>query len=93
MDQAAVLRLRKAVAAARRTAHQAKLESCDVDDIDEAIQAADRELAKPTPNKNTLTMYLNSVARSLMTVPSGRNASKEIDKALRSAGLHATWEQ
>ncbi len=62
-------------------------------DIDEAIEAVDLELAKPTPNKNTLTLFLNSVARSLIATPSAREACDQIDKALRASGLPATWEQ
>jgi hypothetical protein len=93
MDKAAVHRLQKAVAAAKLAAHQAKLDNCDVGDIDEVIEAADLELQKPTPNRNTLTMYLNSLARSLIAAPSAREARDEIDKALRASGLPATWEQ
>jgi hypothetical protein len=93
MDQAAVHRLQKAVAAARQAVHEARLDSCDIGDIDEAIEAVDQELARPTPNKNTLTMYLNSVARSLIAAPSAREAREEIDHALRASGLPATWEQ
>jgi hypothetical protein len=96
MDHAAIHRLQKAVDTAKQAAHQARLDNCDVGDIDEAIEAieaVDLELAKPTPNKNTLTLFLNSVARSLITAPSAREACDQIDKALRSSGLPATWEQ
>ena len=51
------------------------------------------ELRKPMPNKNTVTLYLNSVARSLIGVPSARDARDQIDSALRKSGLPATWEQ
>jgi hypothetical protein len=93
MDHAAIHRLQKAVDTAKQAAHQARLDNCDVEDIDEAIEAVDLELAKPTPNKNTLTLFLNSVARSLITAPSAREARDQIDEALRSSGLPATWEQ
>jgi hypothetical protein len=93
MDHAAIHRLQKAVATGRQAAHQARLDNCDVGDIDEALEALDGELAKPTPNRNTLTLYLNSVARSLIGAPSAGPARDEIDEALRSAGLPATWEQ
>jgi hypothetical protein len=93
LDHAAIHRLQMAVATAKQAAHQARLDNCDVGDIDEALEAIDLELAKPTPNKNTLTLYLNSVARSLIAAPSAREARDEIDKALRSSGLPATWEQ
>jgi hypothetical protein len=93
LDHAAIHRLQKAVTTAKQAAHQARLDNCDVGDIDEAFEAIDRELAKPVPNKNTLSLYLNSVARSLIAAPSSREARDEIDKALRSSGLPATWEQ
>jgi hypothetical protein len=93
MDQEAVYRIHKAVAAAKEAAHTAKLDSCDVGDIDEAIEAVAQELARPHPNKNTLTLYLNSVARSLIAAPSARDAREQIDHALRASGLPATWEQ
>jgi hypothetical protein len=93
VDQEAVYRIQKAVAAAKQAAREARLASCDVGDIDEAIEAVDQELARPHPNKTTLTLYLNSVARSLIAAPSARDAREEIDHALRASGLPATWEQ
>jgi hypothetical protein len=93
MDHAAVHRLQKAVDTAKQAAHQARLDNCDIGDIDEVIEAIDLELAKPTPNKNTLTLFLNSVARSLIAAPSARDARDQIDEALRSSGLPSTWEQ
>jgi hypothetical protein len=93
LDHAAIHRLQKAVTTAKQAAHQAALDNCDVGDIDEALEALDLELAKPTPNKNTLALYLNSVARSLIAAPSAREARDEIDGALRASGLPATWEQ
>jgi hypothetical protein len=93
MDPEAVHRLQKAVDAAKQAAHQARLADCDVGDIDEAIEAVGQELARPTPNRNTLTLYLNSVARSLIAAPSAREAREQIDEALRASGLPSTWEQ
>jgi hypothetical protein len=93
MDQVAVLRIHKAVEAAKHVAHEAKLARCDVGDLDEAIETVDRELGRPTPNKNTLTLMLNSLARSLTAVPSAAEVCREIDRALRLAGLPATWNQ
>lgn len=48
MDRAAIHRLQKAVDTARQATHQARLDNCDVGDIDEAIEALDLELAKPS---------------------------------------------
>jgi hypothetical protein len=93
LTRADIHRLQKAVDTARQAAHQARLDYCDVGDIDDAIEALYLELGKHTPNKNTLTLYLNSVARSLMTAPHARAARDEIDEALRSTGLPVTWDQ
>ena len=93
MDREAVYRLHKAVEAAKQAAHDARLDQCDVGDIDDAIEAVDQELARANPNKNTLTLYLNSVARSLNTVPAASDARDEVDHALRASGLPATWNQ
>jgi hypothetical protein len=93
MDREAIHRLQNAVASARKATAQARLDNCDVGDIDDALEALDTELAKPTPNKNTVTLYLNSVARSLITAPSARDARDQIDAALRKSGLPATWQQ
>lgn len=93
MDPTTVHRLQKAAEAAKQAAHRARLDSCDISDLDEAIEAVDRELANTTPNRNTLALYLNSVAKSLMVIPAAREACAEIDKALRSSGLPSTWSQ
>jgi hypothetical protein len=93
MDEIAVHRIHKAVEAAKQAAHQATIEQCDIGDVDEVIETVDRELARPTPNKSTLTLMLNSLARSLLVAPSATETVQEIDRALRLAGLPATWNQ
>jgi len=94
MDQTAVHRIHKAVEAAKQAAHRATtIDQCDVGDVDEVIETIDRELASQTPNKNTLTLMLNSLARSLIVAPSATEACQEIDRALRLAGLPSTWNQ
>lgn len=93
MDEIAVHRIHKAVEAAKQAAHQATIEQCDIGDVDEVIETVDRELARPTPNKNTLTLMLNSLARSLLVAPAATETVQEIDRALRLAGLPATWNQ
>ena len=67
MEHAAIDQIREAVRAAQRVVHSAKLDRCDVDDIDEIIILVDRELARPNPNKNSLATYLNSLAHSKQT--------------------------
>jgi hypothetical protein len=87
MERAAIDRIREAVRVAQEGVHSAKLDSCDVDDIDEIIILVDRELARPNPNKNTLATYLNSLARSLGTYPAAREVSSQLDAAMREAGV------
>ncbi len=93
VDPAAQDRIRKAVDTAKQAAHTVSLDGCDVGDLDEAFEAVDQQLDSPHPNANTLTLDLNSIARSLVTVPQARRACDAIDAALRGAGLPATWEQ
>jgi hypothetical protein len=93
MDEIAVHRIHKAVEAAQQAAHHATIDQCDVGDVDEVIATIDRELASPAPNKSTLTLMLNSLARSLLVAPAATETVQEIDRALRLAGLPATWNQ
>ena len=93
MDQTAIHRIHKAVEAAERAAHQATLDQCDVGDVDEVIATINRELASKVPNKSTLTMMLNSLAKSLTASRSASDACQEVDRALRLAGLPVTWDQ
>jgi len=93
MNQHSLERIRSAVDNAEQAARAARLDSCDTTDIDEAAEAVRQQLALQHPSSNTLTLYLNSIARSLIGIPSARDALEEIDGALREAGLPATWEQ
>jgi hypothetical protein len=93
MDQHALESIREAVRTADQAARAARLDNCDMGDIDEAIEAITQQLGSPHPSSNTLTRYLNSIARSLIGIPSARNAVDRIDSALREARLPATWEQ
>lgn len=86
LDAEAVHRLRQAVEVAREASHSAKLDECDLGDVDEALEAVTRELARAHPNRNTLTLYLNSIARSLIAASSAQGAREAIDGALRSFG-------
>jgi hypothetical protein len=87
MDKAAIEKIRKAVEAAHHVVHTAKLDSCDVDDIDELISALDQELARTNPNRGTLATYLNSLARSLRSEPPASDAYVALNEAMRHAGV------
>ncbi|MGH8300802.1 MAG: hypothetical protein ACRET5_04955 [Steroidobacteraceae bacterium] len=93
MDQHAIERIRNAVGKAEQAARAARLDSCDTTDIDEASEAVRQQLGLHHPGASTLTLYLNSIARSLIGIPAAREALEDIDAALREAGLPATWEQ
>lgn len=93
MDQHAVEKIRSAVDTAEQVARAARLDNCDVADIDDAIEAVRQQVSSSHPSANTLTLYLNSIARSLIGTPSARGAIERIDTALRESGLPATWEQ
>jgi hypothetical protein len=49
MEQAALDGIRQAVRAAHKVVHTNKLDSCDIDDIDEVISCLDQELARAHP--------------------------------------------
>jgi len=87
MEQATLDGIRRAVQMAHKVVHTAKLDSCDVDDIDEVIDALNQELARPHPNKNTLATYLNSLARSLRSEPPASDAYVQLNDAMRDAGI------
>ncbi len=93
MDKHALERIRDAVDKVEHAARAAKLDSCDTTDLDEAAEAVRHQLGFPHPSSNTLSLYLNSMARSLVGIPAAHDALEDIDAALREAGLPATWEQ
>jgi hypothetical protein len=63
-----------------------------MDDVEELLGWAERELAKPLPNTATLAISLNSVARSLAAQPAARQAALTLDAAMREAGITTHWE-
>lgn len=93
MDQHALERIRHAVRRAEEGARAAGLDDCDQADLDDAIEAVRQQLSHAHPSQNILSLYLNSIGRSLLGKPAAREALDEIDAALRAAGLPATWEQ
>jgi hypothetical protein len=90
MERAHIDSIREAMRKAERAA-RAALDSCDVDDVDEVIASVEQELSRPNPNKNTLSTYLNSLARSLRSLPSAQGVCDQLDSAMRDAGVPTTW--
>lgn len=91
MQQTTIDKIHHAVAAIREVAQQ-DLSGCDVDDIDELIEPVERELHANLPNKQTLSTYLNSLARSVRADAAARNACLQLDEAMREAGIPADWQ-
>jgi hypothetical protein len=92
MERSAVENIRQALAAARASVQNAELSSCDVDDIEEIIAPVEAELAAKQPNPQTLSTYLNSLARSLRAEPRARSVVLQLDAAMRDAGVTTNWE-
>jgi hypothetical protein len=92
MDQTAVAAIRQAVDAVHRFAHGSAFEGCDADDIDEIIEPVTHELQRAKPNVQTLSSYLNSLARSLRSDESARAVCDQLDAAMRAAGVPTNWE-
>lgn len=92
MERAAVRNIREALAAARQVAQNLRLDSCDMDDLEEVIRPAEAELEANMPNVLTLATYLNSLARSLRSEPGARTAVMRLDAAMREAGVPTNWE-
>jgi hypothetical protein len=82
-----VKHIREAVAAAQRFAHDAVSDGCDVSDIDELSASIENELKRPLPNPTTLSTYLNSMRRSLITAHHGVDIVAQLDQVMRTTGL------
>ncbi len=85
--------LSRALEAAHEYAHHSSFDGCDAGDIDEVIDSAKKELQKPHPSKQTLSTYLNSVARSLRADESAREICMRLDSAMRAADVPTHWEE
>lgn len=92
MERTAVESIRQALAAARAAAQSAQLDSCDLDDIEDIIAPVEAELEANLPNVQTLSTYLNSLARSLRSAPAARSVVMQLDAAMRGAGIPTQWE-
>jgi hypothetical protein len=84
--------LRTAIGATRELLTELPSDACDIEDVEELLAWAERELAKPLPSVATLAVPLNSVARSLAAEPEGRKATLTLDAAMREAGIVTNWE-
>jgi hypothetical protein len=92
MDRHAVEEIQLAIDAARQAAQNGQFDSCDMSDLEEIIAPVESELRTTEPNKQTLSTYLNSLAKSLRANPSNRALCLQIDAAMRQAGVPTHWE-
>lgn len=92
MERAAVDRIREALASVRTAIQGTSLDSCDLDDIEDIIAPVEAELEAKLPNVQTLSTYLNSLARSLRSEAGTRTAVLQLDAAMRAAGVPTHWE-
>jgi hypothetical protein len=92
MEQIAIAKISHALDAAHRFAHASNFDGCDAGDIDEIIESAKQELLKPKPSIQTLSTYINSVARSLRADQSARVVCLQLDAAMRGANVPTNWE-
>lgn len=92
MERNSVDEIRAALDAARDVARNGALDSCDIADIEELIAPVETELRSTRPNIQTLSTYLNSLAKSLRSDPGSRGVCMQIDAAMRNAGVPTHWE-
>jgi hypothetical protein len=92
MERASLDEIRQALDAAREAVRSGSFDGCDVDDIEEIIAPVETELRAPRPNIQTLSTYLNSLAKSLRADPGSRAICMQIDAAMRNAGVPTHWE-
>lgn len=92
MERASLDEIQRALDAARDVVRSGSLDGCDVEDIEEIIAPVETELRAPRPNMQTLTTYLNSLAKSLRSDPASRAVCLQIDSAMRNAGVPTHWD-
>ncbi|NLG74800.1 MAG: hypothetical protein GX535_01035 [Xanthomonadaceae bacterium] len=92
MERSSIEEIRRALDAARDAARNGTLDDCDIEEIEEIIAPVETELRATRPNIQTLSTYLNSLAKSLRADPGSRAVCMQIDAAMRNAGVPTHWE-
>ncbi len=92
VDRSSLEEIQRAIEAARQAAREGGFDGCDAADLEEIIMAVDNELKANRPNSQTLSTYLNSLAKSLRADPAKRALCLQIDAAMRNAGIATHWE-
>src|SRR4051812_40255048 len=84
--------LHAALANVQQTVRSLTLSGCDKDDMFELMERVDAELSSPRPNEQTVSMFLNSIARSLRNEPKAREACVQLEEAMNRSGVPSTWQ-
>ena len=84
--------LHEALANVHETVSSMSLSGCDKDDMFELMERVDAELSSPRPNEQTVSMFLNSIARSLRNEPKAREACLQLEEAMNRSGVPSTWQ-
>ncbi len=82
-----VPRIREAVEAAKKFAHNTTLEGCDVGDIDELIASIEQNLDRPLPSLQALATFMNSLVTSLRPAHHGAQIAAQLHEAMNAAGI------
>ena len=91
MDANASKHMRQAITNTRNIIAELDLSDCDVADLLALMERIELELDAHRPNARTLTICLNSLARSLRTEPRARGVCLELDAVMLEAGIPTNW--
>lgn len=58
----------------------------------ELMDRVEAELVSAHPSAQTISMFLNSIARSLRNQPEARDACLRLEAVLERTGLPSTWQ-
>lgn len=82
-----VKRIREAIEAAKKFAHETTLDGCDVGDVDELIASIEDELNRPLPSLQRLATFMNSLVRSLRPQHHGAQIAAQLDEVMDATGI------
>ncbi|MBS0364293.1 MAG: hypothetical protein JSR67_00545 [Proteobacteria bacterium] len=92
MDSGQQVAIHNALQAVHRTVAGMTFSSCDLQDVDEAIDRVEEQLHARHPNLALVCQFLNSIARSLRAQPEARDTCLMIESAIGRAGMPSTWQ-
>jgi len=84
--------IHQALAAVHDTVGTLTFPRCDQDDMFELMDRVEAELSLPHPSAQTISTFLNSIARSLRNQPEAREACLRIEAVMERTGLPSNWQ-